>query len=143
MPAPFVPSVQTRVTAPPVMAPPMMEQVAAEVFVSAEEPAPVSIPEPVVAAAWSSESSGKTTPSGLTRRVAGAQLPGTPVLPTRLAVLDDDLGGDDSPPPPDDEQPEPDAPPANADEVYAFLSNFASGVERGRADANTPEDEEQ
>lgn len=67
-----------------------------------------------------------TTPTGLVKRVPGAQRPDAP------------LGG---------ARPEPEAPAeeerSTPEDVYAFLSSFQSGVSRGRADAHRdhPEDE--
>ena len=68
-----------------------------------------------------------TTPTGLARRVPGAQRPDMP------------LGGSARPAPPT-EEPERTTP----EDVYAFLSSFQTGVTRGRADASshdTTEDE--
>jgi hypothetical protein len=101
------------------------------------EPEPsVVVPEPVPAALVDREPSELTTPHGLKRRVAGAQRPDASGLGTRLAVLDDEdvaATSDDVNSGPDGSSPE---------DVYAFLTSFASGVERGRADSLEPTEEE-
>ena len=69
-----------------------------------------------------------TTPHGLKRRVAGAQRPDAAGPGTRLALLDQT---DHSAAAPAADQPEGSSP----EDVYAFLTSFTSGVERGRADS--------
>jgi len=105
----------------------------------APEPTPIA-PEPVMfpTPALTADATMSTTPNGLTRRVAGAQRPDavgpgialatieTPPAASATADDVDDLHDGSSP-----------------EEVYAFLSKFASGVERGRADSFEPNDEEQ
>ena len=72
---------------------------------------------------------GEATPSGLTRRVPGAQRPDAPM----------------SARPPEEPEAEPSR--TTPEDVYSFLSSFQSGVARGRADAAsdtpTPNPEDQ
>jgi hypothetical protein len=64
-----------------------------------------------------------------------------PAAGTRLALLDDeDTAATGDAGDPIDDGTEPSA--SRPDEVYAFLSNFASGVERGRVDSSVATDEE-
>jgi hypothetical protein len=64
---------------------------------------------------------GGVTTGGLARRVPGAQRP--------------DAALADRAPAPAEEP----APRSSPEDVYSFLSNFQSGVARGRADASTAE----
>lgn len=101
------------------------------------EPAPAMVmPESSPAALLDNEPSELTTPHGLKRRVAGAQRPDAAGLGTRLAVLDDEI----APPSTDDANSGPDG--SSPEDVYAFLTSFASGVERGRVDSLEPNEGE-
>jgi signal transduction histidine kinase len=129
----FVPSVVA--AAEPVPAPTPEPMVPADVTPEGLEPTPVVVP------IWNTDASQSTTPNGLKRRVAGAQRPDVPAAGTRLALLDDeDTAATGDAGDPIDDGTEPSA--SRPDEVYAFLSNFASGVERGRVDSNVATDEE-
>jgi hypothetical protein len=82
------------------------------------------------------ESGELTTPHGLKRRVAGAQRPDAAALGARLAVLEEHA--EDPSPAADDDAPESSSP----EDVYAFLTSFVSGVERGRVDSLDSSEEE-
>jgi hypothetical protein len=96
----------------------------------------------------STESTSATTPSGLARRIPGAQRPDASPLRARLAALEDEATPDASSSTPRHLGKAPgaqqgstaDAPNerpgerSTPDDVYAFLSSFVSGVERGRSD---------
>ena len=78
-------------------------------------------------------------PNGLKRRVAGAQRPDVPAAGTRLALLDDeDTAATGDAGDPIDDGTEPIGVEAQT-RSYSFLSNFQSGVARGRADSNVDE----
>jgi signal transduction histidine kinase len=101
--------------APPAEAPP------SEACAPAGAAAPPEGPTRAAAAG-----SGATTPSGLARRVPGAQRPdvATSRATGTAAVATEP------------------APTSTPDDVYSFLSSFSSGVERGRADAGAMTDDE-
>jgi len=99
------------------------------------ESQPSAAPEPAPALV-TAESGELTTPHGLKRRVAGAQRPDAAALGARLAVLEEHAK--DPSPAPDDDALESSSP----EDVYAFLTSFVSGVERGRANSLETSEEE-
>lgn len=83
-----------------------------------------------------------TTPSGLRRRVRGAQLPNTQPLSMRRGSGDTgNRPRQPQPQPP--RQPGGDGPDASGDsasnDVYGFLSAFTAGVQKGLDDARNPQ----
>ncbi|HEX6425587.1 MAG TPA: hypothetical protein VFZ79_19015, partial [Acidimicrobiales bacterium] len=100
---------------------------------------PSSSPPPMPAGHGQAPANRGTTPTGLTRRVRGAQMPTASPLAIRRSAQTPDPGA--APPA---QGPPPAAPPArtpeqkqSADAVYSFLSSFTAGVQRGLDDARS------